>query len=245
MDGYGSSRVCEKRGTKCRGAEGGDGVPWGLALCVTYSLCQFCQLVKKWCVRVKSRVRVGVGGSGVGRGRAKSRDTDGGRGRDRPGPGHALKLTLPIVGVRFCTLVASCQYVYVSVCASIYVWVLVAYCRRRAAHSAWPSDCVRAEQRQFVLSSFCRCFLSSRSLRFALPILYLCVCVFYPTAGWCWCCCQLEPVAVCVRRSAFSSSIIVSLTSVPDVLCISCNTPLLLCISQMCDSWKSAQRKRH
>lgn len=77
-------------------------------------------------MRVKSRVRVGVG---VGRGRTKNRDTDGARGRPGPGPGHALKLTLPIVGVRFCTLVASCQLpvcLCVQVCMCEFLWHTVA-----------------------------------------------------------------------------------------------------------------------
>jgi len=97
--------------------------------------------------------------------------------------------------------------------------------------NCWPSGCLQGKWRQFVLSSFLqlsfcafpRFFFLAPSLAgsiFTAIYIYMCVCV-------------------CVELSFFS--IIVSLTSVPDVLCISCNTPLLLCISQMCDSWKMAK----
>lgn len=61
-----------------------------------------------------------MGGSGRGS------DTNGGSGRAVAG--HALKLTLPIVGVRFCTLAASCQcaYVYVCACVCAFLWHTVA-----------------------------------------------------------------------------------------------------------------------
>lgn len=98
----------------------------------------------------------------------------------------------------------------------------------------WPSGCVQGKWRQFVLSSFLQLsFFASLFSSCCLPV-SLCLWLHFQ--------CPMSCVCVCVfARKRFFFSIIVSLTSVPDVLCISCNTPLLLCISQMCDSWKMAK----